>query len=328
MLSVSSWFLREELIARGFTVETFDNPLLLRAEKHGHFLYTHGSKTLTSASEFFICKQKYLAKQIMLRNGIATAHAELIHKSNPVLPPSLRVPLVLKPRDGEGGKDIVIGITTNEMVSSYFETHPHYDDVLAEELLLGQDTRILIIRGKFFAAVQRTPACVIGDGIHTIRQLVGLENNRRTVLKETDEQRQTYTTDLDLIVFDQTSTGVLQEQGKDEEMIPLLSERVFVRKNSNVSMGGTSVDVTEQVGEAIQRECERLASVLGMTTVGIDIMTTNLSQPLNVEKSSGVVEVNASPGLDLHILTDEGTRRNPVPLIVDEIEEFLTAQGK
>lgn len=322
MIRRTPYFLKKELEQRGFVVTTYDDPYLLHIEKNGKTLFIHAAKTLASAAQFFICKDKYLTSQVLHAFGFAMPKGIKINKTQIANTASLQFPVVVKPLLLSGGEGIEIGVKDQHGIEEYFQTHA-YEDVLVEEMLAGDDTRILIIRGKFFAAAQRLPAFVTGDGIHSISELIDTENKKREVIKKSDEENATYSNDLDLILFDDHTLETIAEAGLTPQSIIDAERRVFVRKNANTSTGGISIDVTDQVGAEIRSECERIASSLGMTTIGIDIMTTDLSKALNLKEGSGIVEVNASPGLDLHILTDEGQRRDPVPLIVDEVVDFF-----
>jgi len=328
MITPSTWFIKQEFEKRGYVVKTFDSIFLLLAEKDGKHFFTHVSKTVQQTTSYLICKNKYLTRQVMAQFGYPNPKFQLLKKDEPIVLSGLQFPVVIKPLLLSGGEDVALSITSVEEIEAYRKAHPQYSELLLEETLKGNDTRVLIIRGKFFAAVQRRPASVVGDGTHTVEALVRIENERRAKLKEDDARNNAYTTDLELIVFDDEARHVLIDAGYTDQSVVPNGIRIEVRKNSNVSTGGSSIDVTELVCKETQALCEKLAKDLRMTTVGIDIMTEDLSKPLDSNPSWGIVEVNSSPGLDLHILTDEGQRRNPVPLIVDEIEEYLQKQEK
>ncbi|HSW89571.1 MAG TPA: hypothetical protein VLH19_01735 [Patescibacteria group bacterium] len=329
MLSWSTYFMCEELKKRGYSTISFDNQFIVHVSKNDKHFYIHaGNGPREQMATYMLCRNKYTMKQVVTKFGFPTSKFMKITPKTTDDVSQLQFPLVLKPLDRFGGTGVVVGIISLEDVRKYFEKHPTYEEALAEEMLEGEDTRILIVRGKFFAGAKRIPAFVNGDGAHTIQELVWIENERRAKIKADDEKNQTYTTDLDLILFDDDSLSLLQETGLSAQSIPKVGQRVFVRKNANTSTGGISIDVTDQVGPEIRSQCEQLAEVLDMGLAGIDVMTKDLSKPLNIEERSGIIEVNSSPGLDLHILTDEGQRHNPVPLIVDEIEEYLAKEDK
>lgn len=323
MISVSTYFMCEELKKRGYTITTFDNKWVVHVAKGDDHFYIHaGNGPREQSATYILCRNKYTMKQVISKFGFPTSKFIKLTKDTIDLVNQLQFPIVLKPLSRYGGTDVVVGVTTQGDVRNYFTDRPQYEAVLAEEMLQGEDMRVLIVQGKFFAAAKRIPAFVVGDGKSTIAELVKTENNRRIALKKKDERFHTYTTDLDPILFDDQAEIVLQRVGLSPQSVPSQGERVFVRNNANTSTGGISVDVTDDVCQEIRAECERIAKCLDMGLAGIDVMTSDLSKPLNINEGSGIIEVNSSPGLDLHILTDEGQRRNPIPLIVDEIEEY------
>lgn len=320
MLSPSSYFLQQELLRRGFSVTTFDDPYLLLIEKNGKQRFTHASKTTASSAQFFVCKDKFLTKQVLQGFGFPVARGVKITKDEIAKTSELTFPVVIKPLLLSGGEDIVVGVRTPQEIESYFDTHP-YTELLIEEMLTGVDTRMLIIRGTFFAACRREPASVVGDGTHTLAELVEQENVKRQEIIRKEQQQGTFETNTVPILFDEQAEKVIREQGKEASYVPAAGERFFVRSNANVSTGGRAIDVTDEVGQPIRELCEAIARKLGMTTLGIDIMTDDLRAPLSLEHGYGIVEINASPMLVLHSLVHEGQRRDPVPLLVDEIEE-------
>lgn len=322
--NATTFFIREELLRRGFSVHLFDQSQLCIVQKDGkHFFFSSSKMQFQNQMGFWISENKYLTKKVLEYFDLPTAKGMKISASSLDEVESLHFPIVLKPLSMNGGMDVQVGIKSKDDIRTYFERLPQYKELLAEETLSGTDLRVLIIGGKFFAAVKRVPAFVIGDGTHTIQELVEIENVRRFRIFQEDESNRTFSTDLDLILFDAIAEKAVSSYGYATTDVPVQGERVYVRSNANTSTGGISVDMTDQVCMEIRKQCEEVASCLAMTIAGIDIMTADLSRPLSIERGSGVVEVNASPGLDLHILTDEGQRRNPVPLIVDEIEKYF-----
>jgi len=323
----SVYFLKQELVSRGYSFHLFPESNLFFAKKNDVSFFSSSTKTqVQSGMGFWISEDKYLTKQVLEFNGLPTARGVKLTADSVERTQFLTFPIVMKPLNLSGGRDVSVGISSKDDVLSYIKKHPIYTHVLAEEMLVGEDVRILIVKGKFFAAVKRRPAFVIGNGIHTIEELVKIENKRRARIFSEDEKNQTYTTDLDLILFDSDAKSCIKEQSRTEASILPRGEQFFVRKNANTSTGGISVDVTDNVCLEIREQCEAVAKTIALTLAGIDIMTTDLSRPLSNDEKSGVVEVNASPGIYLHILTDEGQRRNPAPLIIDEIEEYFSHQ--
>lgn len=323
MLNFSSYFIEEELKKRGFQVKSFYDNDLLMIERDGKRMFTHSSITKQETSSYLICRDKYLSKQVLSHFHFPTAKGVLLSRDNPEDILDLSFPLALKPANLSGGTDVSLGIQSTEEIREYFRLHPNYSHVLAEEMLSGEDVRILIIRGKFFAACRREPPTIEGNGQDSIQKIIEDINiiRERELLEQ--QQSGSWTKDILPILFDHESTKWIQKQGYDLTDILPIGKKIVVRPNSNQSTGGSTRDVTDEVCPNIQELCEQVAQSIHMSTIGIDLMCESLSRPLSEQVKAGIVEINASPGLSIHILTHVGTRRNPAPLIVDEIEENL-----
>lgn len=320
MLNLSSFFIEKELTRRGYAVTPFYDNDLLRIEKSGKRFYTHASITNQQTTSYLICRDKYLTKEILKQFGFPTAKGVLLNRENISDVKNLDFPIALKPTNLSGGVGVSLHISTQADIEKYFMDHPEYTQVLAEEMFEGKDTRVLIVRGKFFAACQREPASIIGDGAHTIEEIITSENKRREEILLRQQRENVWDEDIFPILFDVDCKTFIRQSGYELHTTLENGKKIFVRSNSNVASGGSSVDVTDLVCNEMRSLCESIAEKIKMTTVGIDIMSASLSEPLEKQSKAGVVEINASPGLSLHILTHIGTRRNPVPLIVDEIE--------
>ncbi len=320
-----------EFEKRGYSTHLFPHSNLFLVEKDGKSVFCSATKTqVQNQLGFFISENKYLTKVVLEKYGVPTARGAKVSAQSTHRLLELTAPFVVKPLNLNGGKDVVIGLGSISEVEVYMREHPQHKDVLVEEMLEGEDIRVLIVRGKYFAAVKRSPAHVVGDGVSTIEQLVNIENEKRKKRTAEDEARGIYTNAIDpcLILFDAESHKFLSEQGKSKETVLALGERLYIRKNSNISTGGTCVDCTDEICEEIRTQCVDAARALTMTFAGIDIMTKNISAPLSLQQKSGIVEINASPGIELHILPDEGERRDPTPDMVDEvIEHFFNKEG-
>jgi len=321
---IQVYFLMREFKRRGYTTQLFPHSNLFLVEKDGKSVFCSATKTqVQNQLGFFISENKYLTKVVLEKYGIPTSRGAKVSMNSLHRLASLVPPFVVKPLNLNGGKDVVIGLHSTDEIEKYMSEHPQHKDVLVEEMLQGDDIRVLIVRGKYFAAVKRTPAHVIGDGVSTIEQLVNTENDRRKKRTADDEAKQIYTNAVDpcLLLFDAESEKVISEQGFSRDSILQQGARLFIRKNSNISTGGTCVDCTNDICEEIREQCVAAAKALTMTFAGIDVMTNDVRSPLSMDQRTGIVEINASPGIELHILPDEGESRDPTQQMVDEVEE-------
>jgi cyanophycin synthetase len=187
---------------------------------------------------------------------------------------------------------------------------------MVEKFAPGADYRILVIGDKMVAAARRESAHVIGDGHSTIRELVD-EVNRDP--RRSDD----HATVLTKIRLDQIALTVLDEQGFSADEVPPAGLRVLVRRNANLSTGGTAADVTDLVHPEVAARAVDAAKIIGLDIAGVDIVATDVGRPL--ESQGGViVEVNAGPGLRMHLQPSSGKPR-PVG---EAIVESLFPQGQ
>jgi len=219
-------------------------------------------------------------------------------------------PLVIKPIDGNHGKGNTTNITSWDQALRAFEAAKEFSrNVIVERYILGVDFRCLVIDYKFICAALRTPASVIGDGVHTIQWLVD-ETNK--------DPRRGYGHEkvLTQITIDQFTQKMLDEKGYTMDTVPPNGELVLLKPTANLSTGGTSTDVTDEVHPANIFMCERIARIIGLDICGIDIMTPDLRTPVS-ENGGAVLEVNAAPGFRMHIEPAEGLARNVAEPVVD-----------
>lgn len=219
-------------------------------------------------------------------------------------------PIVIKPVNGNHGKGATTNILTKEAALEAFEAARKYSrKIIVEKFITGRDFRILVINYKFVAAALRTPAAVIGDGKHTIAELIEIVNQ---------DPRRGYGHEkvLTSIKIDDAVHFMLEKYGYTLETVPKDKEEVWVKPTANLSTGGTSEDVTDAVHPANVVMCERIARVIGLDICGVDIMASNLSEPLN-ETGGAVLEVNAAPGFRMHLEPAEGLARNVAEPVID-----------
>lgn len=219
-------------------------------------------------------------------------------------------PLVFKPLDGNHGKGASINVKTIEEARSAFDHAKQYSrKIIVEKFISGYDFRILVINHRFIAAALREPAHIVGDGSSTIQQLIDLENcdSRRgygheNVLTEITIDRETY--------------EQLEKNNYSLDTILKKEEKCYLKGTANLSTGGTSTDITDLVHPTNIFIFERISRVIGLDICGVDIMASNLNEPLEV--TGGVVlEVNAAPGFRMHLAPANGLARNVAAPVLD-----------
>lgn len=219
-------------------------------------------------------------------------------------------PIVLKPLDGNHGKGASINVNTWEDALAGMEFAKKYGRrVIVEKFITGHDFRILVIDNKMVAAAQRVPANVVGNGKHTIQELIE-ETNK--------DPRRGYGHEnvLTEITVDRDTTDLLAKKGYELTSIPKKDEVVYLKSTANLSTGGTSIDITDMIHPENVFLAERISRVIGLDVCGIDIMAKNLTQPLK-ETGGVVLEVNAAPGFRMHLAPSEGLARNVAAPVID-----------
>ncbi len=219
-------------------------------------------------------------------------------------------PIVIKPIDGNHGKGNTTNIISWEQAQTAFEAAKQYGrNIIVEKYITGFDFRILVIDYKFICAALRTPASIIGDGKNTIQYLID-ETNK--------DPRRGYGHEkvLTQITIDQFTQKMLDDKGYTLDTIPKKGELVLLKPTANLSTGGTSTDVTDEVHPSNIIMCERIAKIIGLDICGIDIMASDLRNPITMNGGS-VLEVNAAPGFRMHIDPSVGLPRNVAEPVVD-----------
>ena len=219
-------------------------------------------------------------------------------------------PLVIKPIDGNHGKGNTTNIINREQAIKAFEAAKVYGrNVIIEKFITGYDFRCLVINNKFICAALRTPASVVGDGVHNIQWLI--EETNKDPRRGFGHEKV-----LTQITIDQFTQKMLDDANITLETIPKKDERVLLKPTANLSTGGTSTDVTDEVHPANIFMFERIARIIGLDICGIDVMATDLRTPV-AENGGAILEVNAAPGFRMHIDPSEGLPRNVAEPVVD-----------
>ncbi len=219
-------------------------------------------------------------------------------------------PIVIKPIDGNHGRGSTMNIKNwDEAVAALKKSKEVSRWAIVEQYITGYDYRLLVINYKFVSAALRKPAAVIGDGVHTIRQLVDMVNA---------DPRRGYGHEnvLTSIKIDDHTIRLLEKLGMNEESIPGPGDEIFLKSTANLSTGGTATDVTDIVHPYNVFTAERIARTIGLDICGIDIMSPDISVPMT-ENRGVVLEVNAAPGFRMHLAPSEGIGRNVAEPVVD-----------
>ena len=258
----------------------------------------------TGAIAESIAQDKELTRALLREVGIPVASGRPVDSPEDAYEAAQDIggAVVVKPRYGNHGRGVSVNLTTREQVLSAYEIASEFsDNIVVERFAQGDDYRLLVVDGKLVAAARREPAQVVGDGVHSIEELIA-EVNR-------DPRRgEGHGSVLTKITIDPVALTTLVEQGFTPQSVPPEGVVVLIRRNANLSTGGTAADVTDLVHPEVAARAEEAARVIGLDVAGIDIIAKDISRPLE-DQGGIIVEVNAGPGLRMHIEPSSGKPR-------------------
>jgi cyanophycin synthetase len=268
----------------------------------------------TGAVAEAIAQDKELTRTLLADAGIPVPEGRPVSNAADAwsVAEEIGAPVVVKPRYGNQGRGVSVDLSTHDEVEKAWHVAREEDSsVVVERFVTGADYRLLVVGGKVVAAARRRPPTVVGDGAATVRQLVDRVN-------EDPRRCGDHATSLSPVVIDEVALAVLAEQGLAPESVPAADRVVLLRQNANLSTGGTSEDVTDLVHAEVAARAVEAARIVGLDVAGIDIVTADIAQPLEAQRGV-VIEVNAGPGLRMHLEPTVGTPRDVGAAIVDTL---------
>lgn len=259
---------------------------------------------VTSAIAEAIAQDKQLTKKLLATAGVPVPLGFEVTSPEEAWKAAREIglPVVIKPKNGNQGKGVTVNITTHEQLMAAYAAAAEYDDeILVERFMPGNDFRLLVVGNKLVAAARRDPPSVVGDGLHSVRELVEEVNK--------DPRRGSgHATSLTKIRFDDIALSCLTIQGLNADSVPPKGKRVSLRHNANLSTGGSATDVTDDVHPEVAQRAVAAAQMVGLDICGVDLVSDSVHHPLE-EQGGGVVEVNAAPGLRMHLSPSYGKGR-------------------
>ncbi|MFP4616856.1 MAG: hypothetical protein ACLFNR_01705 [Candidatus Paceibacterota bacterium] len=257
---------------------------------------------------------KHLTYKVLKYDGLPVPRFEHINK-NFDLGKIDHFPVVVKPVIGEKGEDVVVKINNmGDLRKVCDRLFQKYNYILVEEMVFGKDHRLLVLGGEVIAALERRPPKVVGDGKRTILELIEKSNEGR---KEEGDDISPY---LKTLKIDEEMKRYINEQGHKPTSVLPKDEVVYLRGNANFTTGGEVEDITDKVCEENKKMAVKAVESLGLEFGGVDIITSDISDPLDKENGK-IIEVNSNPGLWIHHLPHYGKPRNPAGKILDYLFE-------
>ncbi len=282
----------------------------------GHGRYQHRIQATTTGRTSNIAVElasdKEETNSILRDLGLPVPKQYVVRSSRDAKRAAERIgfPVVLKPLSGNHGRGVSINLKSAEEVEVAFDkAREHGRSIVVESFLEGYDHRLLVVNGKLVAAAKRMPGHVVGDGKHTIEQLVDIVNQdpRRGVGHEKVLTR---------LEFDHQAERLLKKLGYDRETVPTEGEAVYLRSTANLSTGGTAIDVTDTIHPDNREMAERTINAIGLDIGGVDFLTKDITESYR-DAGGGICEVNAGPGFRMHVAPSEGTARDVAGPVID-----------
>lgn len=315
MLGPSTQSLVDEAKRRNIPIRRLDNDsLVLLGQGKKQKFVSSSIISSTSCIGVDIACNKDQTRRMLEDARIPIAKGRLVHDEETLFEAAreLGYPLVVKPVNGNHGRGSSINITApKELVYAFHKAQKVSNKVIVEMLVKGSDFRMLLVDYKFVAATQRIPAMVTGDGISTIRQLI--ENVNSGPNRGCGHEKE-----LTKIRIDESTRFILKKNGYALNSVPGSNEAVFLKSTANLSTGGTGIDVTDLVHPYNAAMAERVARIIGLDVCGVDIMANCLTLPMNNNRGV-VLEVNAEPGLRMHLVPTRGRPRNVARPIIEKL---------
>ncbi|MBH1986822.1 MAG: cyanophycin synthetase [Burkholderiales bacterium] len=267
----------------------------------------------TSAVAESIAQDKDLTKRLLASAGVPvpTGRPVADFADALVVAEEIGWPVVVKPRDGNQGKGVTVNIVSPGHLEVAYKAAFEHGEVMVERYLPGNDFRLLVVGDRLVAAARRDPPHVIGDGVHTVQQLVDKVN-------EDPRRGEGHATSLTKIRIDDIAIARLNVQGLKADDVPEKGRRVIMRNNANLSTGGTATDVTDDVHPEVAARAIAAAQTIGLEICGVDVLAESVHRPLE-EQNGGIVEVNAAPGLRMHLSPSYGKGRNVGEAVINNL---------
>jgi len=266
----------------------------------------------TSAIAESISCDKELTKSLLAACGVPIPEGRIVHDADEAwdVAEDIGLPVVVKPRDGNHGRGVSTNLMSKKDVEeAYAIAANEGSGVMVERFVPGDEHRLLVVGGRVVAAAKGETAWVVGDGRATVSALIGKQLNSDPRRGSTDDFP------LGLVLPEEDAAVVLElkRQGFTTESVPGKGKKVLIQRNGNVAN-----DVTDLVHPEVDAIVSLAARVVGLDIAGIDVVAEDISRPLE-EQRGAIVEVNAGPGLHMHLMPAEGQPRPVGKAIVDSL---------
>jgi cyanophycin synthetase len=266
----------------------------------------------TSAIGETISRDKDLTKRLLQSCGVPVPEGQLVETAEDAWEAAedIGLPVVVKPLDGNHGRGVSTNLKTREEVAAAFRlAEEEGSEVIVERFVPGNEHRLLVVGNRLVAAARGEAAWITGDGKSTVTALIDSQLNADP-RRGTSEDHP-----LNLILLDEDPAVRLEltRQGFAADSIPAAGQPVLIQRNGNVAF-----DVTDQVHPSIAAVATLAARVVGLDIAGVDLVAEDIGLPLE-QQGGAIVEVNAGPGLLMHLKPADGQAQPVGQAIVEHL---------
>ncbi|HED4429414.1 TPA: bifunctional glutamate--cysteine ligase/glutathione synthetase [Pasteurella multocida] len=327
-MELSTQALLFDVIQKGIHTEILDENDQFLCLKHGDHIEYVKNGNMTSHDSYIsplIMENKVVTKKVLQKAGFNVPQSvEFTSLEKAVASYALfeNRAVVIKPKSTNYGLGITIfqqGVQNREDFAKALEIAFREDkEVMVEDYLVGTEYRFFVLGDETLAVLLRVPANVVGDGVHSVAELVAMKNDHPL---RGDGSR----TPLKKIALGEIEQLQLKEQGLTIDSIPAKDQLVQLRANSNISTGGDSIDMTDEMHESYKQLAVGITKAMGAAVCGVDLIIPDLKQPASPNLSSwGVIEANFNPMMMMHIFPYAGESRrltqNVIKMLFPELE--------
>ena len=256
----------------------------------------------TSAIAEGIASDKDLTKTLLKACGVPIPEGQVVNSPEEAWEAAqdIGLPVVVKPSDGNHGRGVTLDLHKQaDIEAAYHVAYPEGSDVMVERFIPGDEHRILVVGGKVVAAARGEVVSITGNGRSTVKELIDTQLN--------SDPRRGYEEEYPLEIIDLATDSKVQLELKRQDLgadsVPAAGRQVVVQRNGNVA-----VDCTDDVHPEVAYIAQLAAKVVGLDIAGIDMVARDISKPLHTQ-GGAIVEVNAGPGLLMHLKPAEGAPR-------------------